>query len=72
MFVVQHAYERDESAEVKFIGVYSSQENAERAVERMKKLEGFCDHPDDFHIDRHGLDEDHWTSGFVTIRRGAE
>ena len=34
VFVVQHAYERDDAEEVKFIGVYSSQENADRAIDR--------------------------------------
>lgn len=68
VFVVQHAYERDGAEEVKLIGVYSSKERAESAVERMRKLPGFCDHPDDFHVNAHVLDNDNWTSGFVTIR----
>ena len=68
VFVLQHAYDLDDELEVKLLGVYSSEENARRAVERFKLLAGFRDHPDQFHIDRYELDGDHWAEGFFTER----
>ncbi|WP_394845431.1 hypothetical protein LZC95_51420 [Pendulispora brunnea] len=70
VFVVQHAYERDESEEIKFIGVYSTRVKAEAAVLRLKEQPGFREHPDDFHIERYEIDRDHWEEGFVTERHG--
>jgi len=63
---------------MKFIGVYSSEENARKAVERLGKLPGFCDAPDiisiveepersGFSLAKSKLDQDGWTSGFVTV-----
>ena len=70
VFVVQHVHELDdESHDVKLIGVYSSPEAASSAVERLSLLPGFCDTPDGFHIDRYGVDEDHWGSGFIRYPR---
>lgn len=55
----------DDSA--KLLGVYSSLESAQRAIERLRALPGFVDWPNGFSIDPYRLDEDHWTSGFVTV-----
>jgi hypothetical protein len=70
IFVVQHLHIHEDGEEdVKFIGVYSSREEAERAVERLKLQPGFCDVPDGFSIDPYGLDEDSgWAGGYVTVR----
>jgi homoserine kinase type II len=65
VYVVQHSYEHAGRDEVKFIGVYSTRQSAEAAVERTRKLPGFREHPDDFHIDEYALDEDSWTEGFI-------
>lgn len=48
------------------LGVYSSKENTERAVERLKEP-GFCDRLQGFSIDPYTLNEDHWTEGYVTL-----
>jgi hypothetical protein len=72
VYIVHHEYLLDERNEVKLIGVYSSQEMAEHAVERFRGLPGFREHPDGFHIDAYPIDEDHWTSGFVTVRPGED
>jgi hypothetical protein len=70
VFVVQHVHElEDESEDVKLIGVYSSQDAAASAVERLRRQPGFCDTPDGFHIDRYVVDEDHWSSGFIRVPR---
>ncbi|WP_394834844.1 hypothetical protein LVJ94_50940 [Pendulispora rubella] len=70
VFIVQHAYERDDSEEIKFIGVYSSRMKAEEAVLRLKEQPGFREYPDGFCIDRYEIDKDHWEEGFVTVRHG--
>ncbi len=67
VFLLHHLYDLDGTEETKFIGVYSSRDAAKLAVERLGRLPGFCDHPDDFHIEAYRVDEDHWTSGFSTL-----
>ncbi len=68
VFLVQHEHElpgyRDE---VKLIGVYATQEDADEAVERLKQHVGFRDHPDGFSVDKYEIGKDHWTEGFVTV-----
>jgi len=67
VFVVQHVHELpDGTEETKFIGVYSTMEQAEAAVARLRGQPGFWDVPDGFHVDRYELDIDHWTEGYVT------
>ena len=67
VFVVQDEHEFDGCDEVKFIGVYSSEERARAAVDRARALSGFCDYPDGFSVDSYEVDMDHWTEGFVTV-----
>lgn len=50
----------------KLIGVYSSIKNAEEAINRTSKLEGFKNNLDGFEISAYKLDSDNWTSGFIT------
>ena len=68
VFVLQHVHEREDGAEdVKFLGVYSSRENAQEAVARMGRLPGFADAPDGFQIDEYRIDQDHWVEGYVEV-----
>ncbi len=68
VYVLQHEYEIAEGQdETKFIGVYSTKENAQTAISRLITLPGFAEHPDDFCIDEYETDQDHWTEGFVTM-----
>ena len=68
LFVVEHLNVHEDGEEsIKLIGVYSSQEAAQKAVDRLKLRPGFCDTPDGFSIDRYLLDEDNWTDGYVTV-----
>ena len=53
--------------DVKMIGVYSSPEQAQSAIERLKSQLGFADTPEGFEIDLYILDEDQWTEGYVTV-----
>lgn len=66
VFVVQHEHEWCERDEVKFIGVYATQSDAEAAISRVVLQPGFRDWPDGFSIDEYHLGKDHWTEGFVT------
>lgn len=48
------------------IAVYSSKEKVEKAIERLKKLPKFKDHPDDFIYECYTVDEEgSWKEGFV-------
>jgi hypothetical protein len=68
VYVLQHVHLSDDGAEdTKFIGVYSSRDNARAAVERLSRAPGFSDAPDGFHIDEYQLDEDQWTEGYITL-----
>jgi hypothetical protein len=66
VFVVQHVLPRgDDHEDVKFIGVYSSRENTDAAVSRLRMQAGFSDTIDGFSVDEYPLDRDQWAEGFV-------
>jgi hypothetical protein len=68
VFVLQHVHTFDEGEEdVKMIGVYSSQEQAEAAIERLSAKPGFRDAQEGFAVDRYVVNEDCWTEGYVTV-----
>ena len=66
VFVLQHVREYDdgEGEDVKLIGVYSTEENANATIRRFLKLPGFRDYPNGFHVSKYPLDKDHWAEGF--------
>lgn len=70
VFLLQHSYEKEIEGilleETKTIGIYSSHEKAELAVEEYKKLPGFKDYPDAFYIGRYQLDKGFWVDGFIS------
>ena len=53
--------------ETKLIGVYSSEEKAQQAIERLKVQPGFRDYPDDFQIGPCTVDDTWWEEGFITV-----
>jgi hypothetical protein len=65
LFAVFH--DPPETGKVKIIGIYSSKELAEAAIERARVLPGFVDDADSFRIDRYDIDEDHWPRGFIRL-----
>ncbi len=71
VFILQHCYEygeNNEFTETKFIGVYSSQEQAVCAINRLKNKKGFKDYPlECFYVDEYMLDKDQWSEGFITF-----
>ena len=56
----------DGGEDVKLIGVYSSLDEANYAIERKGNCKGFRDHKDGFEISTNTLDRDSWSEGFVT------
>ena len=67
-FLLQHSYELDDCDETKVIGIYSSRDRAEQAIERLRNQPGFSERPNNFYVDAYPVDEDHWTEGSVTTR----
>jgi hypothetical protein len=47
------------------IGAYTSDQQANSAIERLKDKPGFVDHMAGFQIQQYELNKDHWTEGFV-------
>lgn len=65
-YVLEHYYEINDFDEAKLIGIYSSKEKAQRALESVENLPGFKDFPkENFNIDCYEIDEDNWTEGFI-------
>jgi hypothetical protein len=65
IFLLLH--KRPDTNDVKVIGIYSSLELAEAALERTRILPGFLKHPDAFTLDMYPIDKDHWPRGFVHL-----
>ena len=64
LWFVKEMPEGDEDIEL-LVGVYSSKEEAENAIERVKDEKGFSDFREGFQIRPYQLDRDHWTKGFI-------
>ncbi len=68
VYVLQHEHTlADGTEDAKFIGVYSSRENAQAAVARLSRVPGFSDAPTGFQIDEYALDKDQWVEGYSTL-----
>lgn len=67
-----HASQDGEEEDVKLIGVYDTQSEADAAVARLRSLPGFCDHPEGFEVTPYELNQDHWTEGFISWKEAAE
>jgi hypothetical protein len=66
VFVLQHSYELEGCDETKFIGVYSSHEEAQQAILRIKNKPGFRLRQNDFHATEYEINKDQWVDGFFT------
>jgi hypothetical protein len=67
VFLLQHVHIHSDGEEsVKTIGVYSTQENAQQAIERLRLEPGFRSASEGFSIDSYLLDEDNWAEGYIT------
>jgi homoserine kinase type II len=64
------AYRSDENE--KLIGVYSSEQLANDAIERLGNKPGFRDFRERWRVDEYLLDKDGmWADGFVTVPKGS-
>jgi hypothetical protein len=73
VFLVQHVHILDDGEEdVTVIGIYSTSEMAQRAVQRLRLRPGFSDAPDGFSIDLYWVDQDGWEDGYVTLTGSRE
>lgn len=66
VFLLRHV--RDIEGEVEdqlFIGVYTTEQEARNAIERLKSKPGFVDHPNGFQIHPRELNRDAWAEGFI-------
>jgi hypothetical protein len=59
-----HAPHSDDENEF-LIGVYSTEEEAKTAIERLKDKPGFVNTRDAFQIHPYEINRDHWTEGFI-------
>ena len=72
VFLVEHVHVLEDGEEsVKTVGVYSSRQTAQQAVERLSLQPGFRDATEGFTIDLYWLDQDCWQDGYATVA-GAE
>lgn len=69
VYLLYHIYEygEDKHEDIKFLGIYSSEQEASKAMERYYKLMGFKEYPKEFFIiDDYVVNEDtYWKEGFV-------
>ena len=72
VYVLQHSYEYgdcNEFSETKFIGVYSSENMAKVAINKLIVKPGFKNYPVDcFYIDEYELDKSNWVEGFICMK----
>ena len=67
VFLLEHSYELEGIEKTKCIGIYTTEMEAKKAIERLSEKPGFKNYKEDFCIDEYNLNQDHWTSGFATI-----
>ncbi len=66
VYILEHIYELEEVDQIKFIGVFSSYENAELAIDKLKGLPGFKNFPIEcFQISENIIDNIGWPEGFI-------
>ena len=70
-YKITHKYKLDNHFERKDIGIYSTKEKAQNAVEELKQKAGFCDTQDGFKIKKvfrlftpKLIDKTFWVDGF--------
>lgn len=70
VYILRHLHTYDllpGGSDIKFIGVYSSQENAEKILKELIKQPGFCDYPEGFYIETYKIDDDHYMKKKPTL-----
>jgi hypothetical protein len=68
VYMLWFVQEQDTAADIELlIGVYATETEARKAIERRKDQPGFVDHPDGFQIHERmlGAEGEGWRDGFV-------
>jgi hypothetical protein len=60
----------DNEDDIKLLGVYRTEERAQRRIDEARTEPGFVADPDCFWIETHTLDVDRWVGGFFTYKDG--
>jgi len=63
VYLLEHTV-KDLEDSTKMLGIYSTQEEAEKAIKFLSDKPGFRDSPDDFLIDEYEIDKISWSEGF--------
>lgn len=67
VFILEHIYEIEENEEVKFIGVFSTELNAQKVINELITKKGFKKYPQKcFVISKLKIDEFEWKEGFIS------
>lgn len=66
VYLLSHVHPLKSRDDEKLIGIYRTEDEAKAAIQRLLPQPGFSLCPGGFVIDSYGLDEDHWTEGYVT------
>jgi hypothetical protein len=64
VYLLSHMRAEDEDQDVKICGIYSSDQEARSAIQRLIIEPGFKDYPDGFSISEYVINTDYWTKGF--------
>lgn len=67
VYFLEHSYELNEHDVIRALGIYSTKEKAEKAMENYKKLPRFKDFLDGFNIDEYEINKKCWSEGFFTV-----
>ncbi len=73
LFVLLHYdhVDAEDDAPEKVIGAYSTEANAQAAIDRLRDKPGFKDFPERWLVAEYRLDVDSdWTDGFMVVRPG--
>ncbi len=66
VYILEHVYKVLEEEEIRFIGVFSTNENAKQAINDLKNMPGFKKYPlECFQIHECKLDHYEWKEGFI-------
>jgi hypothetical protein len=66
VYIINHVNPKNDDE--KYIGVYSSYEEAAKVVETYKKFKGFKDAPDHFYIDKYEIGKLYWPEGYYSVK----
>jgi homoserine kinase type II len=64
VFLAWHTTVDPDSEDSKLLGIYSSDNAAQAAIDRVRGKPGFRRYPDGFEISEYEVDGDSWTEGF--------